>query len=89
MKKLKSFDKRIQERYEHKGRTYSIINLTVPALELKDTPAGDDYSELMNEAYYPNIYELADMTDSFIIIIARYPNIEDAKKEIIRRGKKV
>lgn len=87
MRKLKSFDEGVQERYRHKGRTYSIVNLTKPPLEANGSRAGGRFTELMEEHYHPFIYELADMTDGKIVIVDRYTSVENAKEEIIKRGR--
>lgn len=86
MKQLKSFDEKAQERYKHKGRTYSVVNLTVPPLEADGSRAGKRFTELMTEHYAPFIYELADMTNGKIVIVGRYTDVEKAKDEILMRG---
>jgi len=83
MKQLKSFNEGVQERYKHKGRTYSIVDVTKIG---GNSDTSHVINELVKHSYFPFIYELADTTDGKIIIVGRYTDIEKAKDEILMRG---
>lgn len=63
MKQLTSFDPERQERWKHKGREYSIVDLVVEPLEAngKRGYPGSKFSELMAENYGDYHYELAEL----------------------------
>lgn len=83
MKQLQSYDELRQERYEHDGHTYSIVDLTIPPLEANGTRAEGRFTELMEAQYGAFKYELADTTDiDNIVILQRFSTIEAARTAI-------
>lgn len=87
MKSLKSFDEGRQWRFDHKGRYYSIVDLTVVVgrEEIAKLKYGSDMIKRMEETskmMYGNAkFELADTTEG-IEIIGRYETLEKAKEGI-------
>lgn len=87
MKLLKSFDKDRQWRFEHKGRNYSIVDLTVPVgrEEIQKIQYGPDMIKRMTETskmmYGSHKWELADTTEG-IEILGRFASLEEAKQAI-------
>lgn len=82
MKKLKSYDDLRQERYEHNGRIYSIVDLTIAPLEADGTRYDGHFTELMQEHYGQYKYELADMTEDDIVVISRFTSFKLAREAI-------
>jgi hypothetical protein len=85
MKPLKPFDKQRQERWEHNGRKYSIVDLTIAPREESGMRASSApssrFPEVMLSAYGSQHFELADVTDG-IDVIGRYTSFEEAREAI-------
>ena len=85
MKRIKSLDPLRQERWEHKGRKYSIVDLTIAPLEANGHRASDytgsEFTKLMTEFYGEYRFELADVTDE-IEVMDRFRSFEEAQKAI-------
>lgn len=86
MKHLRSNDPTRQERYEHEGRIYSIVDLTVPPDGHTTTvDQAEWFRDIMIRHYGLYKYELAEMPTSDnpnIKLIGRYPSFDKAKQAI-------
>lgn len=82
MRKLKAL-RNGQQRWEHKGHIYSIVDLTAWP-EFTPEPPGSNWDSLM-AFYKPYNFELAEVTINNIEVINRYRSFEAAKEGIKRR----
>ncbi len=86
MKQLVSEDPKRQERWEHKGREYSIVNLVMAPLEQDGNRASDyegsRFEELMAAHHGDYRYELAETTQDSVEVLRRYTSFEDARDAI-------
>lgn len=83
MKQLSSEDPKRQERWEHKGREYSIVNLVMAPLEQDGSRASDyegsRFEERMAALHGAYRYELAELTqDGDVEVLGRFTSFEDA-----------
>lgn len=80
MKKLKAF-RPGQERYEHNGKIYSIVDLC--AWPEKDIPEPIDspWDKIMSY-YKPFNFELAEQSDKGIDVLDRFESFDEAKEFI-------
>jgi len=83
MKRLESYDPPRQQMWEHDGRRYSIVDLTLLPRRKDMLAMGMSLeSEKYLEFYRPYNFELAEITDGRVEVLERFASYEEAREFI-------